>query len=143
MSKKILSAGLVVLRPKKDWKLEVLTFFVDRKPEFLRQAIDYTDQGAYAVLNKLKRLTGLEPSVISLEPVWSDQNVKYYCCVMRPLSRNTDLQFYETVSWNNPRSIFKSLWKKGDKDALNAALSWVDQNSDSALVMTRNEIFIK
>ncbi len=136
---------LIVFRPVKNWKIEILCLKIDNKPEFIKQLISDEDQALYAGLNKLKRVAGIEPRIISMEPVYQfnrDEIIYFFACIVDPYKEIRRLNYYEEAEWYDPRYIYNSLYKSGDKEALTAAIEWVKKSDYSAMYLSRNVMFM-
>ena len=139
-------SSIVVLRPSRDWELEVLFFKIDDKYEFPRQWLDTNDDPISMILQKLFRITELRPEIISLKPILinkGDEYVEYYCAIITPHQKINKITYYNDVVWQRSKKLFTMLRRDEEREALIAGLRWTKSDDFAALVMSRNRLFIK
>lgn len=139
-------SAIVLVRPTKDWQLEALFFKIDGKYEFLRQWVDTKDNPIKMIMDKLFRITGVQPEIISLEPVYTHQGeefVEYYCAILTPHQKIAKTKYYDDALWQSPRKLFTSLHRIEERGALLAGVAWAKSDDFAPLIMLRNKLFIK
>ncbi|MCY3410355.1 MAG: hypothetical protein INQ03_01850 [Candidatus Heimdallarchaeota archaeon] len=135
--------GVVILHANKNWEIEVLSLQLDGKHEFLYQWFDLSMDPIYAILNKIKRTIGIEPDILSLYPVYhqeSPRHIRYYTCLLNPTKTILSLVNYEHFEWYDPRALYLKIQSQELRNALMAAIEWIDENRNSALVLLRNQM---
>ena len=137
-------SSLIIFRPSSDWKLEVLCFYVDQQVEFLQQWVSQEDDPLRSVMLKMKRITGRNPVVVSIDPIHTisgESLIDYYACTVVPYSTfPKTVQYYDRVAWMDPKSIYLLLSKDTDRLALRSAIRWIYAKNSTPLIVTRNQM---